>query len=423
MKTRIISFLFGAILCFTAGCGISGTSGQSDTTAPEPEAIRQNEAAAATESREREVDGPGDYKIGILTGSQLLFEEEYRAAAQMRALYGGRIVTAAYPDTYPDDPAIVVSSAINLAADPMVRVIVIAQAPPGTIEAVERIRRLRDDVLFICGAASEPPEEIAAAADIVLQADDVTMGASIVRQAAAMGAEAFVHYGYPRRLESPLAAARRDRMLETCEAEGLRFLEVETPDPAGDYGVTATTRFLETDIPQQLERYGANTAFFGTDPVMQETLIRGVMEGGAVFPLQCNPSPALGYPGALGFRIPDDRLTDTGYVVNRILERLDAWTTESDEEETSSRPGDEASAGGYRLSTWDINVNALIIESGVRYGIGYCEENISGFDDSALRRILSETASEYGGTAIVTTYKTNEALENFFLIRGEYVTF
>ncbi|HHV27995.1 MAG TPA: DUF3798 domain-containing protein, partial [Tissierellia bacterium] len=45
----------------------------------------------------------------------------------------------------------------------------------------------------------------------------------------------------------------------------------------------------------------------GTNCAMQEPAIRASLDAGIIYPEQCCPSPAHGYPGALGIAIPEDK--------------------------------------------------------------------------------------------------------------------
>ena len=70
-------------------------------------------------------------------------------------------------------------------------------------------------------------------------------------------------------------------------------------------------------MPLWVEEYGKDTAFFATNCSIQEPLILGAVETGAIVPLQCCPSPLHGFPGALGIEIPQKQQGNMEYVIRR----------------------------------------------------------------------------------------------------------
>ena len=75
------------------------------------------------------------------------------------------------------------------------------QAVPGATPAFNAIREMgRDDILFIAGVPQEDPAVIAEAADIVMYADEIKQGDSIMETCANWGIEVFIHYSFPRHM-------------------------------------------------------------------------------------------------------------------------------------------------------------------------------------------------------------------------------
>ena len=142
---------------------------------------------------------------------------------------------------------------------------------------------------------------IAAKADLCINTDDLKRGETIVALAAELGAKTFVHYSFPRHMSYELLAQRRDIFREQCEGLGIKFVEVDAPDPTGDAGLTGAQQFILEDVPRQIDKYGEDTNFFSTNCGMQEPLIRSVLDGGAIYAEQCCPSKDrnLLLPGAI----------------------------------------------------------------------------------------------------------------------------
>ncbi len=353
MKKRVLAFLLVAILSLSlVGCGGDKTTGGENV-----EAL--------------------DFKIGIVTGTVSQGEEEFRAAENMIAKYGkDSIKHVTYPDKFTEEQETTIAQITGLAADPDIKAIIICQAVPGTAAAIDKIKEERDDILFIAGVPHEDPETISARADIVLETDNLKRGETIVSLAKEMGTETFVHYSFPRHMSMELLAQRRDIMKETCEELGLKFVEVDAPDPTGDAGISGAQQFMIEDVPRQVEKYGKDTAFFNTNCSMQEPLIKAVLDAGAIYPEQCCPSPYHAYPGALGIEIPEEKAGDVNYMLEQIREKIK-----------------EAGASG-RFATWKVAANMTMLEGAVEYAVDYGKGKTEKFDKDHMIKVLKEVTKD-----------------------------
>ncbi|MEG0132922.1 MAG: DUF3798 domain-containing protein [Clostridium sp.] len=346
------------------------------------------------------------YKIGIITGTVSQGEEEYRAAEEMKKLYGDKIVLQTYPDGFMKEQETTIANTLSLAADPDVKAIVFVQAVPGASAAIDKVREKNPDMLFIAGVPGEDPAMIGGKADVILQADELGMGTTIIAQAKKQGAKTFVHYSFPRHMSYQLLAQRRELLKESCEKAGIQFVDATAPDPTGDAGVPGAQQFILEDVPRKIAEFGKDTAFFSTNCSMQEPLIKSTLAGGAIMPQQCCPSPYHAYPGALGIEIPDDKKGDVDYIVEQIGIKI------------------KAKGGEGRFSTWPVPVNMLFVEAGTEYAMAYLEGKTNGKNDKAkLTEILN---SKIEGKMTVTPYKdeaTGKSYENYYLILSDYVNF
>jgi hypothetical protein len=254
------------------------------------------------------------FRIGIMTGTVSQNEEEFRAGQQVAAKYGDRVKHVSYPDNFMTEQETVIAQLTGLASDPLVKVIIVGQAVPGSVAGARKIREQRPDILIAFIEPHEDPAVVNVAADLIVQPDQLERGRTIVEEARAMGAQHFVHYSFPRHMSQQLLADRRDRMKQACEESGLDFLFVTAPDPMAEGGLPATQQFVLEDQPRQVKKLGAETAFFSTNCGMQEPLIRSVLQHGGYVPEQCCPSPTHGYPTALGIGIPPDKAGDIAYI-------------------------------------------------------------------------------------------------------------
>ncbi len=368
MKKIIISLLVGVMMFSTlVGCTTDTTTGDTDSS---------------------------DYKIGIVTGTVSQGEEEFRAAEQMIEKYGDMIEHVTYPDKFAQEQETTISQIASLASDPAVKSIVIVQAVPGTAAAIDKVRETREDMLFVVGVPHEDPELIAERADIALELNQIQRGTDIIKSAKEMGAETFVHYSFPRHMSYELLAARRDKFKEEAEANGIKFVEVDAPDPTSDAGVSGSQQFILEDVPRQVSEYGKDTAFFSTNCAMMEPIIKQSLEYGAIFPEQCCPSPYHAYPGALGLEIPEDKAGDLDYLYGEIRTKV-------------------AEKGGEgRFGTWSRPANVAIIESGVEYSKDFIEGDIERLDVDRMLEHMKEATKDTNDEVLFEQY---EGHENFIL--------
>ena len=146
-----------------------------------------------------------DYKIGIMTGTVAQNEEEFRRAESIRNQLGANfIVLATYPERFMQEQETTISNMMAMASDPKLKAIVMVQAVPGAAAAIDRVKAVRPDILFVLGVPAEDPDMIAKKADIVLQTNDLARGAQIAQQAKALGAKTLVHYSFPDRKSTRL---------------------------------------------------------------------------------------------------------------------------------------------------------------------------------------------------------------------------
>lgn len=371
------------LLVLTMVISLAGCSGGSNVSEPEDE---------------EEAD---DWKIGIMSSTVTQNEEEYRMAAEMQARYGAdRILHTTYPDKFMQEQETTITNMLEMASTPGVKAIVMVQAVPGAVAAVDKVRELYPDMLFILGSPQEDPDVIAQKGDIVLNTDDLGRGYQIAEHAKELGAEVIVHYSFPRHMSVEMLAKRRELMKERAEELGMLFVDEDAPDPTGDAGVPGTQQFIMEDVPRKIEQYGPNTAVFGTNCAMMEPLIRQSVDYGGIFPVQCCPSPFHALPAALGIAVPDDKKGDVPWMLEQIKQKVE-----------------EAGASG-RVATWPVPVNMMFIEAGVEYAIKWIEGETNGRVDKAVLQSIMEDIA--GGSVTLTEYP---GTDNYFLYLSDHIIF
>lgn len=410
MKKRFLSLTLAATMVLTlAGC--RGAEPAATTAAPAP---AQTEAAgseaaggeATTEAAAETVAATENFKIGIITGTASQGDEEITQANKMKEKYGDMIVTSTYPDNFTTETETLISNAVAMASDPDVKAIVWCQAVPGTAAAIDKVRETRPDMIFITGTPGEDPGVINPKADIVLQVDEPGCGVVIPPQAVKQGAKTMIHYSFPRHMSYALIVARHENLKKYCAENGIELVDVTAPDPTGDSGITGAQQFILEDVPRQIEKYGKDTVFFTTNCGMQEPLIRSVFEQGAIYSLQCCPSPFHAFPAALNIDMAGHE-ADVDYMLEQLQLKVD-----------------EAGMNG-RVSTWGVPCNMLFVEAGVEYAKKVLEGKTNGvvLDDAVLRETMQECAGDIKVTMDYYTDDAGNKKDNHYLVMADFVTF
>ena len=345
-----------------------------------------------------------DYKIGIITGTVSQGEEEYQQAQKLKAKYGDMVVTATYPDNFSTETEQTIATVTNMAADPDVKAIIFVQAVPGATAAIQKVKETRDDILFISGVCAEDPGVIAAASDICLLVDEISMGTTVIDQAKKQGAKTFVHISFERHLGYATIAARQAGFKARCAELGIEYVEATAPDPTGDAGVTGAQAWITENIKVYVDQYGADTAFFSTNCSLQVPLIQEIAKYKAIFPQQCCPSPYHAYPSAFNIKT-EGHEGDVEYMLGEIKKAVE-----------------EAGNSG-RMSTWEVPINMMMIEAGFNYAVKWIEGDITERCDEAA--LLAEMKAISGEATTITHYSDEATgeLDNFFLILCPFYDF
>ena len=392
---KLISFVLVAVLAL----GLFGCGAKTEAPATTAPAATEATAAATVAETVAETAGSDNWKVAVLTGTVSQGEEEFRAAEKALATYGAdHIVTATYPDNFMSEMETTVSQIVSFASDPDVKAIVMCQAVPGAKAGFDKVREMgRDDILLIAGTPQEDPEVISGASDIVMYADEVAQGDTIMETCAKWGIDVFIHYSFPRHMAMELIVGRHNLLQENADALGIELVDVTAPDPTAEAGLSASQQFILEDVPQQLAKYeGKKVAFFTTNCGMQPSLQQACLdEPNAYYPQPCCPSPYHAFPATLGLEL------ELGGDDTEALKQIAAKLAEHD-------------AVG-RFSTWASPVAMTIIEVGVEYAKAYAEGTITDRNDSAK---LAELLNAKVEGAKIANYTNSEGttFDNYYTI-------
>ena len=365
------------------------------------ESIELDEETTETAADETEetTDAAGDYHIGIVTGSVSQSEDDRRGAEAFQAMYGeDRVTLAIYPDNFTEELETTIQTIVNLSDDPEMKAIIVNQAVPGTTEAFRQIKERRPDILCIAGESHEDLPEIGSAADLVCNNDFVARGYLIIRTAHELGCDTFVHISFPRHLSYETMSRRLAIMKAACEEFGMEFVMETAPDPTTDVGVPGAQAYILEHVPEWVEKYGQNSAYFCTNDAHTEPLLKQLLEYGGYFIEADLPSPLMGYPGALGLD-----LTEEAGDFEKILAKVEAAVVEKG---GAGRFGTWAYSYGYTTSA-GLEQHAMNVIDGV--------SEIDNIDDIATAYQQFSPKAAWNGSNY-TNADTSVKMDNVFLV-------
>ena len=304
MRKKLLGVLLGAVMAVSlAACGGSSGAAKIESTDSAPAATAE---ATAEEAQPAEA-ADEDFHIGIVTGSVSQSEDDRRGAEAFQAKYGEEnVILAIYPDNFTEELETTIQTIVNLSDDPKMKAIIVNQAIRGTTEAFRQIKEKRPDIICIAGESHEDLPEIGSAADLVVNNDFVARGYLMIKTAHDLGCDTFVHISFPRHMSYETMSRRVAVMKEACKEFGMKF-EMETaPDPTTDVGVPGAQAYILEHVPEWIETYGTNSAYFCTNDAHTEPLLKQLLKYGGYFIEADLPSPLMGYPGALGLDLTEE---------------------------------------------------------------------------------------------------------------------
>ncbi len=339
---RLLSLLLALAMIFAlAACG--GGNDNAVTPAEGTPADTAGDAADEPADEPADAEGTEDWHIGIVTGSVSQSEDDRRGAEAFQAAYGeDKVTLAIYPDNFTEELETTIQTIVNMSDDPLMKAIIVNQSIPGTTEAFRQIKDRRPDIICIAGESHEDLPEIGSAADLVCNNDFVSRGYLIIRTAHELGCDTFVHISFPRHMSYETMSRRAAIMEAACEEFGMKFILETAPDPTTDVGIPGAQAYILEKVPEWVEKYGKNVAYFCTNDAHTEPLLKQLLEYGGYFIEADLPSPLMGYPGALGID-----LTEEQGDFEKILAKVEASINEKG---GAGKFGTWAYSYGYTLS-------------------------------------------------------------------------
>ncbi len=400
MKKLLCMILSMVMVLSLVACGNGGSTQTGAESAQQPAQSSGDTAASAGSAGDAAQSGEAeDFHIGIVTGSVSQSEDDRRGAEAFQALYGEDMVKLAiYPDNFTEELETTIQTIVNLSDDPQMKAIVVNQAVPGTTEAFRKIKERRPDILCIAGESHEDLPEIGSAADLVCNNDFVARGYLIIRTAHELGCDTFVHISFPRHMSYETMSRRVAIMQAACEEFGMQFVLETAPDPTTDVGVAGAQAYILEKVPEWVEKYGKNAAYFCTNDAHTEPLLKQLLEYGGYFIEADLPSPTMGYPGALGI----DLTAEAGDYA-KILAKVEEAVVEK--------------GGAGKFGTWAYSYGYTVSAGLAQHAMNVIkgESELADIDDiSKAYEVFSPGAAWNGSN--YTNAETGVKADNTFLV-------
>ncbi|MCI9216838.1 DUF3798 domain-containing protein [Lachnospiraceae bacterium 42-17] len=312
MKKRLFSMLLVTVMAVSLAAGCAKNDAEPKET---------GEQKTQEDSKEEgEETNDEAYKIGIVTPTLTVSEDEFRGAEEMVKKYPDLVVHKTLPEDFATNKEGCISVVTSLADDPEMKYILFDNGMEGIVPAFQTIREKRPDIVSIV-TCNDDPKLLNEYVDIAITTDWVRRGVTIPTKAHEMGAKTFIHYSFPTHMAAASKAERRDMMKKTCEELDMEFVEVTTPDPQTGNGTAAMLQFLREDIPRQIEKYGPDTNIFGTNCPMYDVILDEAFKLKFTVAEQCCPTPTQAYPTVLNLEITEDDLGDYSKINDMITEK------------------------------------------------------------------------------------------------------
>ena len=401
---KIVALLLALVMVLSLAACAGKTTQTTPATSTNTSTDTSTDAAPAEETpaaadEETPAASDGAVHIGIVTGSVSQSEDDRRGAEAFQAEYGEDMVKLAiYPDNFTEELETTIQTIVNMSDDPDMKAIIVNQAVPGTTEAFRQIKERRPDIICIAGESHEDLPEIGSAADLVTNNDFVARGYLIIRTAHELGCDTFVHISFPRHMSYETMSRRVAIMQAACDEFGMKFVLETAPDPTSDVGVPGAQAYILEKVPEWVEKYGQNAAYFCTNDAHTEPLLKSLLEYGGYFIEADLPSPLMGYPGALGLD-----LTEEAGDFDKILAKVEEAVCEKG---GAGRFGTWAYSYGYTVSA-GLAQHALNVING--------ESELCDVDDIAKAFTKYSPKASWNGSNY-TNADTGVKLDNVFLV-------
>ena len=187
-------------------------------------------------------------------------------------------------------------------------------------------------------------------------------------------------------------------MKAACEEFGMSFVLETAPDPTTDVGVAGAQAYILEKVPEWVEKYGKNAAYFCTNDAHTEPLLKQLLEYGGFFIEADLPSPTMGYPGALGI----DLTAEAGDYA-KILAKVEEAVCEK--------------GGAGKFGTWAYSYGYTVSAGLAQHAVNVIngESDLLDMDDIAKAYEVFSPGAAWNGSSY-TNAETGVKSDNTFLV-------
>ena len=178
----------------------------------------------------------------------------------------------------------------------------------------------------------------------------------------------------------------------------MKFVMESAPDPTTDVGVPGAQAYILEHVPEWVEKYGTNSAYFCTNDAHTEPLLKQLLEYGGYFIEADLPSPLMGYPGALGLD-----LTEEAGDFEKILAKVEEAVVEK--------------GGAGRFGTWAYSYGYTVSAGLAQHAMNVIDgtSELCDIDDIAAAYQVFSPNAAWNGSNYVNA-DTGVKMDNVFLV-------
>lgn len=316
VKKIFTLILAAAIAASAVGCG------NSETVSSSAGDVSEENKESVLEAAEDSAEGRG-FKIGIFCSPVSWGEENYRTVENYIHQYGEeRFILNTIPEDC--DVQTMISLCTSMAEDPDCDVIIINEAVPGSVAAMNAAKAINPDILIFAINYLEEPIEVSTVADFACGKSYTDFAYSVVDAAHEKGVEVLV-IGVP---VDAMGTSRNVERIAACE------------ERAAEYGITVVTTILpnetdsnsrapleqaaKEDVYNKLSEYGENVGFFPSSSWAYVPQLTAIIDAGEGYMIMlADPGPfTSAWNDAFGITAPEDKALDAEWTNSAIAEAV-----------------------------------------------------------------------------------------------------
>lgn len=374
----------------------------------ESEAIGTSEPSGT--NAKRAADGTsaaaGNYrgsKIGIFCSPVSWGEENYRTVEAYIAKYGeNRFILNTIPDDC--DVQTMISLCSSMAQDPECGVIIINEAVPGSVAAMNAAKAINPNIMIFAINYLEEPIEVAAVADLACGKSYSDFAYSVIDAAHEKGLEVVSLAAAADTLGTTRNIERIAACKERCEEYGIEFIMTTLPNETDSNSRAALEQAAKEDVYNKINEYGEKVGFFPSTSYAYVPQLTAIVDAGKGYMLTlADPGPfTSAYSDVFGISAPEGKKLDLDWTNTAISEAID-----------------KLGLTGH-FGNWKFSFLSGFMSASIEFSMDYMDGNVERDDIQTWMDHFASVNHLSEGDFGWSTYSRNgEEYDNLALVTGK----